>query len=110
MTQHAGPISPCSRRRRDYPRLSGHPQGRGPWPGVVVIQEWWGLNDNIRDIADRLAAAGLSPFAPDLYYGETAVEPDDARKLAMALSGPRAGRHSGRGRLTGRPSTAVPPS
>ncbi len=61
------------------------PPGSGPWPGVVVIQEWWGLNDNIRDIADRYASEGFVALAPDLYFGEEAAEPDDARKLAMAL-------------------------
>lgn len=61
------------------------PDGDGPWPGVVVIQEWWGLNDNIRDIADRYAAEGFAALAPDLYFGEETAEPDDARKLAMAL-------------------------
>lgn len=61
------------------------PDGNGPWPGVVVIQEWWGLNDNIRNITDRLAREGFVALAPDLYYGETAAEPDDARKLAMAM-------------------------
>ncbi len=66
------------------------PAGDGPWPGVVVIQEWWGLNDNIRDIADRFAGEGFVSLAPDLYYGETAAEPDDARKLAMALNYPDA--------------------
>lgn len=66
------------------------PPGDGPWPGVVVIQEWWGLNDHIRDIADRFAAEGFVALAPDLYYGQTANEPDDARKLAMALEYPDA--------------------
>lgn len=66
------------------------PAGNGPWPGVVVIQEWWGLNDNIRDMADRFAREGFVALAPDLYYGETAYEPDDARKLAMSLQYPDA--------------------
>ena len=66
------------------------PEGVGPWPGIVVIQEWWGLNDNIRDTADRFAREGFVALAPDLYYGETAYEPDDARKLAMALEYPDA--------------------
>jgi carboxymethylenebutenolidase len=55
-------------------------------PGVVVIQEWWGLTDHIRDVADRFAAAGLVALAPDLYHGETARSPDDAAKLSMALN------------------------
>lgn len=66
------------------------PSGEGPWPGVVVIQEWWGLNDNIRDIADRFAREGFVALAPDLYYGETAYEPDEARKLMMGLEYPDA--------------------
>ncbi len=61
------------------------PEGDGPWPGVVVIQEWWGLEEHIKDVARRLAAAGFVAIAPDLYYGEIATEPDDARKLRMAL-------------------------
>ena len=64
--------------------------GDGLWPGVVVIQEWWGLNDNIRDIADRVAGEGFVALAPDLYYGQTAQEPDEARKLAMGLAYPDA--------------------
>lgn len=75
------------RRTRGYLAV---PSGRGPWPGVVVVQEWWGLNDNIRDIADRFASEGFVALAPDLYYGETAREPDEARKLAMALQYPAA--------------------
>ena len=66
------------------------PAGDGPWPGVVVVQEWWGLNDHIRDTADRLAGEGFVALAPDLYYGQTAREPDEARKLAMALEYPDA--------------------
>lgn len=66
------------------------PEGDGPWPGVVVIQEWWGLNDNIRSIARDFAAEGFVALAPDLYFGETPSEPDDARKLAMALQWPEA--------------------
>ncbi|MCA9837105.1 MAG: dienelactone hydrolase family protein [Trueperaceae bacterium] len=54
-------------------------------PGVIVIQEWWGLNDNIKAIADQFAAAGFVALAPDLYHGEVASAPDDARRLAMNL-------------------------
>lgn len=71
-----------NRRTRGYLATPG---GDGLWPGVVVIQEWWGLNDHIRDVVDRFAREGFVALAPDLYYGETAFEPDDARKLAMAL-------------------------
>jgi carboxymethylenebutenolidase len=56
-----------------------------PQPAVVVIQEWWGLNQNIKDIANRFAQAGYVAFAPDLYHGAVAAEPNDAQKLAMEL-------------------------
>ena len=56
-----------------------------PRGGMIVIQEWWGLNDDIRGIADRYAAEGFLAFAPDLYHGTLATEPDEARKLAMSL-------------------------
>ena len=62
----------------------------GDAPGVVVIQEWWGLNDHIKDIAERFAAAGFAALAPDLYRGQVATEPDEARKLAMELQFPQA--------------------
>ena len=62
----------------------------GDAPGVVVIQEWWGLNDHVQDIAERFAAAGFAALAPDLYRGQVATEPDEARKLAMALQFPAA--------------------
>jgi carboxymethylenebutenolidase len=52
---------------------------------MIVIQEWWGLNDDIKGIADRYAGEGFLAFAPDMYHGELATEPDEARKLAMSL-------------------------
>jgi carboxymethylenebutenolidase len=61
------------------------PPGTGPWPGVVVIQEWWGLDEHIKSIADRFAAEGFAAIAPDLYNGQVAAEPDEAKKLRMAL-------------------------
>jgi carboxymethylenebutenolidase len=58
----------------------------GKGPGVIVIQEWWGLVDHIKKVADRFAAEGFSALAPDLYHGQTATEPDAAGKLFMALN------------------------
>jgi carboxymethylenebutenolidase len=58
--------------------------GRGP--GVLVIQEWWGLVGHIKSVCDRFAAEGFSALAPDMYHGETADEPDGAGKLFMALN------------------------
>jgi carboxymethylenebutenolidase len=57
----------------------------GSGPGVIVIQEWWGLVDHIKDVCDRFAAAGFTALAPDLYRGEATTEPDEAGKLMMAL-------------------------
>jgi carboxymethylenebutenolidase len=48
------------------------PASGGPWPGLIVIQEWWGLDKQTRSIADRFAAVGYLSFAPDLYHGEKA--------------------------------------
>lgn len=57
----------------------------GSGPGVIVIQEWWGLVDHIKDVADRFAKEGFTALAPDMYHGEVAESPDDAGKLMMAL-------------------------
>ena len=66
------------------------PEGDGPFPAVVSIQEWWGLVGHIKEVADRFAAEGFVTLAPDLYHGQVASEPDEARKLAMALDRQRA--------------------
>src|SRR5262245_14277013 len=58
----------------------------GKGPGVIVIQEWWGLVPHIKSVADRFAAEGFSALAPDMYHGQTAGEPDGAGKLMMALN------------------------
>lgn len=60
--------------------------GSGVGPGIVVIQEWWGLVPHIRDVCDRFAAEGFVAVAPDLFHGETTTEPDEAGKLMMALN------------------------
>ena len=64
--------------------------GRGP--GVIVIQEWWGLVDHIRAVCDRLAREGFVALSPDLYRGETTSDPDEAGRLMMDLEIPRAAR------------------
>ena len=55
-------------------------------PGVILIQEWWGLVGHITAVADRLATAGFLALAPDLYHGRTASEPDEAQKMLMGLA------------------------
>jgi len=57
-------------------------QGR---PGIVVIQEWWGLNDQICGVADRFARAGYNALAPDLYKGRLTTQPDEANHLMTGL-------------------------
>lgn len=58
----------------------------GTGPGVLVIQEWWGLVPHIKDVCDRFAAEGFVALAPDLYHGESSTEPDEAGKLMMSLN------------------------
>jgi carboxymethylenebutenolidase len=57
----------------------------GTGPGVVVIQEWWGLVDHIKDVCERFANEGFVALAPDLYRGQKTTEPDEAAKLMMAM-------------------------
>lgn len=55
-------------------------------PGVVVIQEWWGLDDEIKNVADRLAKAGYRALVPDLYRGKLAIEANEAEHLMNDLN------------------------
>ena len=55
-------------------------------PGVVVIQEWWGLNDQIKGVADKLAKAGYRALVPDLYRGKVALEANEAEHLMTGLN------------------------
>ncbi len=54
-------------------------------PGIVVIQEWWGLNDQIRGVADKLAGAGYRALVPDLYRGKVALQANEAEHLMKGL-------------------------
>jgi carboxymethylenebutenolidase len=60
-------------------------QSARPGPGIIVIQEWWGLVPHIERVADRFAAEGFVALAPDLYHGRTTKSPDEAGKLMMSL-------------------------
>jgi carboxymethylenebutenolidase len=71
---------PDGGRTRGYLATAG--RGR---PGIVVIQEWWGLNDQICGVADRFARAGYNALAPDLYKGRLTSEPDEANHLMSGL-------------------------
>jgi carboxymethylenebutenolidase len=68
-----------------------HPAGGGPRPAVIVVQEWWGLNDNIKDIARRFADEGYFAIAPDLYSRQghkVASDPNTAAQLMGGLNKP----------------------
>ena len=54
-------------------------------PAIFVLQEWWGLNDQIRGVADRLAIAGFNALVPDLYRGKSTVESEEAHHLMSGL-------------------------
>ncbi len=64
----------------------------GNGPGLLVIQEWWGLVDHIKEIADRFAEAGFVALAPDLYHGQSTTSPDEAGRKMMALDIEGAGK------------------
>jgi carboxymethylenebutenolidase len=66
------------------------PEGKGPFPAIVVIQEWWGLTDWIKENAKRLAAQGYVALAPDLYRGKVTDDPAVARQLLSGLPRDRA--------------------
>ena len=61
------------------------PSESGSFPGVILIHEWWGLNDNIKDMARNLASHGYTVFAADLYAGQVATTPDGARQLMTSF-------------------------
>lgn len=63
------------------------PKGEGPFPALVLIHEWWGLNQNIKDLADDFAEQGYVSLAVDLYDGEFADTPEKAGELAGKVRG-----------------------
>jgi len=75
--------------RPDGKSVAGYlaePAGATAAPGVVVIQEWWGLNDQIKGVADKMAAAGYRALVPDLYRGKVALEANEAQHLMTGLN------------------------
>ena len=84
--------APVESRQVVYANLDGRavegylavPEGVENPPGLVVIHEWWGLNDNIRQMADRLAGEGYAALAVDLYEGRSASEPEQARQIMQS--------------------------
>lgn len=77
-----------SYKRPDGKSVSGYlaePKAAGA-PGMVVIQEWWGLNDQIKGVADKLAKAGYRALVPDLYRGKVALAANEAEHLMTSLN------------------------
>ena len=68
------------------------PDDDKPYPGVVVLQEWWGLVDHIKEVTERFAAEGYIALAPDLYHGESTEDPVEARRLMERLDEAQAAR------------------
>src|SRR6478736_1831209 len=73
------------------------PDGKGPFPALVVIHEWWGLNDWVKEQASRLADEGYVTLAVDLYRGKVATTPDEAHEIMRGVPEDRAARdlHAG---------------
>lgn len=68
------------------------PPGKGPFPGIIVIHEWWGLNDWVKEQASKLADEGYAALAIDLYRGKVAKTPDEAHEIMRGVPEDRAKR------------------
>ena len=78
-----------SYKRPDGKSVNGYlaePAAGAKAPGMVVIQEWWGMNDQIKGIADKLAKSGYRALVPDLYRGKVALEANEAQHLMQGLN------------------------
>ena len=76
-------------KRPDGNSVQGYlaePHQAGAAPALVVIQEWWGINEQIRGVADRLAQAGYVALVPDLYRGKSTVDAEEAKHLMSGLN------------------------
>jgi carboxymethylenebutenolidase len=82
-----------NKQRVTFPSTAGEANGvlvtpdgtGGKAPGIVVLQEWWGINEQIQAVAERYAAAGFVAIVPDLYHGKLAKDADEAGQLMKAL-------------------------
>jgi carboxymethylenebutenolidase len=82
---------------KDCSAYYAEPAAGSSAPGVVVIQEWWGLNDQIKRVANRLAEAGYRAFVPDLYRGKVGLDAKEAEHLMTNLNFGDAATHDIRG-------------
>src|SRR6476646_10229361 len=83
---HSEPIE-LERNGSRLTALLVRPDATEPLPAVVQIQEWWGIESHVVDVAHRLAAEGFVVLVPDLYHGRVVTEPDEAQKAVMLLHG-----------------------
>jgi carboxymethylenebutenolidase len=81
-----GSMIEFARNGRPVGGYLARPQGAGPFPAVIVIQEWWGLNEHIKNVAERYAREEYIALAPDLYRGKVTADPNEAGKLMGALN------------------------
>jgi len=72
------------------PGYLSRPQSDGQYPGIVLIQEWWGIDDHIKDVTNRFAGEGYAVLSPDLCHGEVTSEPSEAMKLIQGMDRDRA--------------------
>lgn len=81
------------------------PSGKGPFPALIVIHEWWGLNDWVKEQASKLSDQGYVTLAIDLYRGKVATTPDEAHQIMRGVPEDRAKRdlHAAFEYLTSRP-------
>ena len=85
----------CLRTRvamKPYKGVLYTPAGKGPFPALVVIHEWWGLNDWVKEQASKLSDEGYVTLAVDLYRGKVATTPDEAHEIMRGVPEDRAGR------------------
>src|SRR5574337_1464885 len=91
---YAKPAQPIQHREVAYATVNGQPvhgylaeplHAQGALPAIIVIHEWWGLNDNIRSMADQLAGQGYAALAVDLYHGKSATTPAQAIALMKTV-------------------------
>lgn len=83
--QTTGSMTPLTGELGDVNAYMASPSAAGTYPAVVVVHEWWGLNPQIRTVADRIAAMGYHVIVPDLYHGLVAEDAEKAHELTRGL-------------------------
>ena len=94
ISSFAAPSKPVSYKSGDdtVQAVLYAPEGKGPFPALVVIHEWWGLNEWVKEQAAKLADEGYVTLAIDLYRGRVATTPDEAHEIMRGVPEDRAAR------------------